>query len=180
MPNQSHHREVLTRVELQVGLVQDRLGPTGVADGDVGEAERVPGRIGERTGIGGVRREHHGVGCVEDVEDPRRRRPSLGAQVEFGAGLAERQIDLRGEDQDGQRRAQREGAVEEAQAQEECHEGSADRGHGLEGQRRQEGDLQGGHPREVFRAAIRESSSAVVCAHNHPSGDPARTRPICR
>jgi DNA repair protein RadC len=29
------------------------------------------------------------------------------------------------------------------------------------------------HPREVFRAAIREAASAVVCAHNHPSGDPA-------
>jgi DNA repair protein RadC len=29
------------------------------------------------------------------------------------------------------------------------------------------------HPREVFRAAIRESSSALVCSHNHPSGDPA-------
>jgi len=29
------------------------------------------------------------------------------------------------------------------------------------------------HPREVFRAAIRESASAIVCAHNHPSGDPA-------
>jgi DNA repair protein RadC len=29
------------------------------------------------------------------------------------------------------------------------------------------------HPREVFRCAIRESAAAVVCAHNHPSGDPA-------
>lgn len=29
------------------------------------------------------------------------------------------------------------------------------------------------HPREVFRAAIRESACAVICAHNHPSGDPA-------
>jgi DNA repair protein RadC len=29
------------------------------------------------------------------------------------------------------------------------------------------------HPREVFRAAIREGASAVICAHNHPSGDPA-------
>jgi DNA repair protein RadC len=29
------------------------------------------------------------------------------------------------------------------------------------------------HPREVFRAAIREGSSAIVCVHNHPSGDPA-------
>ena len=29
------------------------------------------------------------------------------------------------------------------------------------------------HPREVFREAIRESASAVVCVHNHPSGDPA-------
>jgi DNA repair protein RadC len=26
------------------------------------------------------------------------------------------------------------------------------------------------HPREVFRAAIRESAAAVICAHNHPSG----------
>ncbi len=29
------------------------------------------------------------------------------------------------------------------------------------------------HPREVFRAAIREASSALICAHNHPSGDPS-------
>jgi DNA repair protein RadC len=29
------------------------------------------------------------------------------------------------------------------------------------------------HPREVFRSAIREASSAVICAHNHPSGDPS-------
>lgn len=28
------------------------------------------------------------------------------------------------------------------------------------------------HPREVFRAAIKCSSASVVCAHNHPSGDP--------
>ncbi|NGZ77522.1 RadC family protein [Saccharibacillus alkalitolerans] len=29
------------------------------------------------------------------------------------------------------------------------------------------------HPREVFRAAIKWSSASIVCAHNHPSGDPA-------
>jgi DNA repair protein RadC len=29
------------------------------------------------------------------------------------------------------------------------------------------------HPREVFRSAIREAASAVVCVHNHPSGDPS-------
>jgi len=29
------------------------------------------------------------------------------------------------------------------------------------------------HPREVFRSAIREAAAAVVCAHNHPSGDPS-------
>ncbi len=29
------------------------------------------------------------------------------------------------------------------------------------------------HPREVFRAAIRYGATAVVCVHNHPSGDPA-------
>lgn len=33
------------------------------------------------------------------------------------------------------------------------------------------------HPREVFRAAIREASAAVICVHNHPSGDPAPSAP---
>ncbi|MFT3780797.1 MAG: DNA repair protein RadC [Nibricoccus sp.] len=28
------------------------------------------------------------------------------------------------------------------------------------------------HPREVFREAIREGALAVICVHNHPSGDP--------
>ncbi|MEW6327068.1 MAG: DNA repair protein RadC [Thermodesulfobacteriota bacterium] len=28
------------------------------------------------------------------------------------------------------------------------------------------------HPREVFKMAIRESASAVILVHNHPSGDP--------
>lgn len=29
------------------------------------------------------------------------------------------------------------------------------------------------HPREVYREAIRQGASAVICVHNHPSGDPA-------
>ena len=33
------------------------------------------------------------------------------------------------------------------------------------------------HPREVFRAAVRESATAIICAHNHPSGDPAPSAP---
>jgi DNA repair protein RadC len=28
------------------------------------------------------------------------------------------------------------------------------------------------HPREVFKAAIAANASAIVVAHNHPSGDP--------
>lgn len=32
------------------------------------------------------------------------------------------------------------------------------------------------HPREVFRTAIRDSSSSVLLAHNHPSGDPTPSR----
>lgn len=43
------------------------------------------------------------------------------------------------------------------------------------------------HPREVFRAAIRSGSAAMIVAHNHPSGDPAPspediaiTRRLCR
>ncbi len=29
------------------------------------------------------------------------------------------------------------------------------------------------HPREVFRPAIRLAAAALICVHNHPSGDPA-------
>ncbi|TFB24936.1 JAB domain-containing protein [Filobacillus milosensis] len=29
------------------------------------------------------------------------------------------------------------------------------------------------HPREVFKEAIKRSAASVICAHNHPSGDPA-------
>ncbi len=29
------------------------------------------------------------------------------------------------------------------------------------------------HPREVFREAIRRGATAIICVHNHPSGDPA-------
>ncbi len=32
------------------------------------------------------------------------------------------------------------------------------------------------HPREVFREAIRVGASAIVAAHNHPSGDPAPSK----
>ena len=29
------------------------------------------------------------------------------------------------------------------------------------------------HPREVFKEAIKRSSASIICAHNHPSGDPS-------
>jgi DNA repair protein RadC len=29
------------------------------------------------------------------------------------------------------------------------------------------------HPREVFRTAVQHGATAIVCVHNHPSGDPA-------
>ncbi|RIV29168.1 JAB domain-containing protein [Alicyclobacillaceae bacterium I2511] len=28
------------------------------------------------------------------------------------------------------------------------------------------------HPREIFRSAVKRSASAILCIHNHPSGDP--------
>ncbi len=31
-------------------------------------------------------------------------------------------------------------------------------------------------PRDVFRQAVREGASAVICCHNHPSGDPEPSR----
>jgi len=32
------------------------------------------------------------------------------------------------------------------------------------------------HPREVFRAALREGAAALLLVHNHPSGDPSPSR----
>ncbi|SDW26040.1 DNA replication and repair protein RadC [Marininema mesophilum] len=32
------------------------------------------------------------------------------------------------------------------------------------------------HPREVFREAIRRSCAAIICLHNHPSGDPTPSK----
>lgn len=32
------------------------------------------------------------------------------------------------------------------------------------------------HPREVFRPAIKDASSAILLAHNHPSGDPTPSK----
>src|SRR5699024_12785560 len=29
------------------------------------------------------------------------------------------------------------------------------------------------HPREIFREAVKRSAASIVCAHNHPSGDPS-------
>ncbi len=28
------------------------------------------------------------------------------------------------------------------------------------------------HPREIFKTALKRSAAAIICAHNHPSGDP--------
>lgn len=42
------------------------------------------------------------------------------------------------------------------------------------------------HPREIFKLAVKRSASAILCLHNHPSGDPtpspediAVTRRLC-
>jgi len=32
------------------------------------------------------------------------------------------------------------------------------------------------HPREVFNEAVRDSAAAVLCVHNHPTGDPTPSR----
>src|SRR5699024_5663931 len=29
------------------------------------------------------------------------------------------------------------------------------------------------HRREIFREAVKRSAASIVCAHNHPSGDPS-------
>ncbi len=146
----AHHRHVLARAASERSTPsRTGCGRPGVA-GPSTSASRsgCRCRVGERAGrrsasSDGV--DGDGVGVVQDVEDAGGRRPALGAGVELGAGPAQRQVDLGGQDQDGQGRAQGERAVEQAQAEEERHQGRAHRGHRLEGQRREEGHLEGGH-----------------------------------
>lgn len=33
------------------------------------------------------------------------------------------------------------------------------------------------HPREIYRPAIVGGATSIICAHNHPSGDPAPSAP---
>jgi DNA repair protein RadC len=35
------------------------------------------------------------------------------------------------------------------------------------------------HPREVFKVAILSNAAAILCGHNHPSGDPQPSREDC-
>ncbi|WP_371871211.1 RadC family protein [Insulibacter thermoxylanivorax] len=32
------------------------------------------------------------------------------------------------------------------------------------------------HPREVYRSAVKRGAASIICAHNHPSGDPTPSR----
>ncbi|MEI3605834.1 DNA repair protein RadC [Pseudogracilibacillus sp. SE30717A] len=32
------------------------------------------------------------------------------------------------------------------------------------------------HPREIFREAVKRSAASIICAHNHPSGDPSPSK----
>jgi DNA repair protein RadC len=60
-------------------------------------------------------------------------------------------------------------------SQEEFHIATLDAQHQLLGTHRiSVGSLDHSvvHPREVFRAAIRDSAKAIILMHNHPSGDP--------
>ncbi|MBI4456434.1 MAG: DNA repair protein RadC [Acidobacteria bacterium] len=36
------------------------------------------------------------------------------------------------------------------------------------------------HPREVFTPAVRHSAAAIICLHNHPSGDPEPSTEDCQ
>jgi hypothetical protein len=72
---------------------------------------------------------------------------ALGAGVVVGAQQPERQVGLRGQDQDHQRRAQGDVCSEQLQPDGHRDQGHRDRGHQLEDQRGQERHPQSGHGR---------------------------------
>ncbi len=113
-----------------VGVVPMAVaGPTAaVRPGDAGAAGR-PGRL------------------VEEVEDALGGCPALGAGVELGAGPPERQEDLRGDQEDGERGVERDRAAEQPEAEDHGDEPGADAGEELHRQCGEEGDPQRRHRR---------------------------------
>ena len=101
-----------------------------------------PGRRGAGPGPGLGRRR-----CrqSQDLEDPGRRRLPFGAGMELGPGPAERDEDLRGDQQHGHRGLQAELAPQQAQAQDHGHEADAESGDQVHGEGGEEGHPQRAH-----------------------------------
>ena len=86
-----------------------------------------------------------GLGQLEDVEGALCRRGALGAGVELGADVAQRQVGLRGEQQDEQRGLVPDVPGQQPQPHLHGHQRGRQRGGQLQHERRQERDPQGGH-----------------------------------
>ena len=86
-----------------------------------------------------------GVGRAEDLEDARRRRLALGAGVELRPGAAERDEDLRRDQQDGQGGLQPQLAPQQAEAEHHGHEADPEAGDEVHGEGGEEGHPQGAH-----------------------------------
>ncbi len=88
----------LPRLQPQVDAAQD-LGPARVREAHAGQLDRLAAGVGRRQRS--CRRPHRRR-LVEDFEDPLGARHPVGRGVELGAELAQRHVDLGGEDQHGQ------------------------------------------------------------------------------
>ena len=111
-PTRSDEREHLPCAHLQVDALENEARAARVGEGDVLEPDRAVAR-GHRCDESrrGTRSR-----SLEELEQPFGNRDSVGARVVLGGEVAERQVELGGEDEDGHSRLEPDVAVDELDA----------------------------------------------------------------
>ncbi len=127
--------------QLEVERVEDEVGSRGVGERDLLQAN---GCV-RRTGRDEPPPAPHRCGCLEQPEQAVGDGQSVGAGVELGSELAQRSVELRREDEDGQPGPQTEAALHEAHADRDRDQGHPERGRQLEHGSREKGDAQRAH-----------------------------------
>ena len=135
-PARPDDRDPLARLQLQVDPVQHtpafRIGEANLFEP-------------QDAGLGSCARR----GCrsleLDQLEQAARRREPVGARMELSRGRAQGRVELRSQHEDRERGRERDGAVDEPDAELDGDDRSAERGRQLECERGQKGDAQRRH-----------------------------------
>ena len=151
--------------DLEAQIAQHVALAVGVRVGDLTHDDVLAGRIGTGEWALGV---GDRVGLVEDLEDPLGRGHAVGGGVKLGADLAQRQVELGSEHEDGQPRGEGEVARGELHADRRGDERRAEHRQELEHQCRQERDTQ--RPHRLAPVAVADRGDRLELRLGAPVG----------